>query len=174
MVSAVSGEFCLDGYEQQDNRLEELCEKLFAVHATNKLPAEGILYAGFGGARFTHEVGNHLYPNVRWTVHFALGELVRPVGDDWMNWENSPYAVVTPLKSLMPQLININCYDTFVLGNFKKVLWDLIEKKEASASIVSGSDLGFVKERWAWCVSPSGVVSTLRGRNSEIFAASGN
>jgi len=60
------------------------------------------------------------------------------------------------------------------INGLKKILWDLIEKKEALASIVSGSDLGFVKERWAWCVSPSGVVSTLRGRNSEIFAASGN
>jgi putative transposase len=60
------------------------------------------------------------------------------------------------------------------INGLKKVLWDLREKKEALASIVSGSDLGFVKERWAWCVSPSGVVSTLRGRNSEIFAASGN
>ena len=60
------------------------------------------------------------------------------------------------------------------INGLKKVLWDLREKKEALASIVSGSDLGFVKERWAWCVSPSGVVSTPRGRNSEIFAASGN
>jgi transposase len=60
------------------------------------------------------------------------------------------------------------------INGLKKVLWDLRERKEALASIVSGSDLGFVKERWAWCVLPSGVVSTSRGRNSEIFAASGN
>lgn len=60
------------------------------------------------------------------------------------------------------------------INGLKKILWDLKEKKEALASIVSGSDLGSVKERWAWCVSPSGVVSTLRGQNSEIFAASGN
>jgi putative transposase len=60
------------------------------------------------------------------------------------------------------------------INGLKKILWDLREKNEAFASIVSGSDLGSVKERWAWCVSPSGVVSTLRGRNSEIFAASGN
>jgi hypothetical protein len=56
----------------------------------------------------------------------------------------------------------------------KKGPADLKEKNEALASIVSGLDLDFVKERWAWCVSPSGVVSTLQGRNSEIFAASGN
>jgi hypothetical protein len=119
-VSAVSDGFSVDlrSEEQDKNRLEELCEKLFAVHATKKLPVEGIVYAGFG-ERFTHEVGKELYLDVRWTVHFALGELVRPVGDNWMNWENSPYTVVAPLKSLMPQLININCYDTFVLGNFK-------------------------------------------------------
>ena len=60
------------------------------------------------------------------------------------------------------------------INGLKKILWDLKEKKEVLASIVSGSDLGSVKERWAWCVSASGVVSTLRGRNSEIFAASGN
>ena len=60
------------------------------------------------------------------------------------------------------------------INGLKKVLWDLREKNEASASVVSSSDLVFVKERWAWCVSPSGVVSTLRGRNSEIFAAPRN
>jgi putative transposase len=60
------------------------------------------------------------------------------------------------------------------INGLKKVLWDLKEKNEALASIVSGSDLDFVKERWAWCVSPSGVVSTLQGRSSEIFAAPGN
>ena len=93
-------------------------EKLFAVHATERLPAEGVLYAGFGGQRFEQKLGEALYPDSRMTVHFALGELVRPVGDNWVSWEDSPYAVVTSLESLFPQIINLNCYDTFILGNF--------------------------------------------------------
>ncbi|MCE2983548.1 MAG: hypothetical protein LW832_08280 [Parachlamydia sp.] len=36
-----------------------------------------------------------------------------------MNWENCPYAIVTALGELLPQLLNINCYDTFILGDLK-------------------------------------------------------
>jgi len=55
------------------------------------------------------------------------------------------------------------------------VLRYLQEKTEGIIpSIVSCSDLAFVKKRWAWCVLPSRVIVTLRGQNSERFAASGN
>lgn len=41
-------------------------------------------------------------------------------------------------------------------------------------SLVSCSDRSFVKERWAWCATPSGVVSIPRGRSSDSVTAPGN
>lgn len=93
---------------------ESVGENLFAVHATDTLPEEGILYAGYGKP----ETLPTDIPNVRCTLHFSLGELVRPLGD-WMTWENKKYAVVVPLKNLYPQLVNLNCYDTFILGDLE-------------------------------------------------------
>ena len=56
-----------------------------------------------------------------------------------------------------------------------KVLRDLATKGETIVShIVSGSDLFPVKERWAWCVLPSGVVITPRGQDGDHIAATGN
>ena len=52
------------------------------------------------------------------------------------------------------------------INGLRKVLRDLSTKSEGeNLSIVSGSDLAFVKERWAWSVLPSGVLATLQGRN---------
>jgi len=93
---------------------QELGEKLYAVHATDIFPAEGVAYAGVGPDEELPEN----FPNYRFTLHFALGELVRPLGDDWKSWEDKKYAVVTPLKTLFPQLVNLNCYDTFIVGDF--------------------------------------------------------
>ena len=92
---------------------ELLTEHLFAVHATHVLPDDGILHAGYGKPEEYAEG----IPDIRCTVHFSIGELVRPVGKDWMSWENKPYAVVTPLRCLYPQLVNLNCYDSFILGD---------------------------------------------------------
>ena len=61
------------------------------------------------------------------------------------------------------------------INGLRKVLRDLPAKIEGEIpSIVSGSDLALIQERWAWCVLPSGVVITPRGQNSEILAASRN
>jgi putative transposase len=50
------------------------------------------------------------------------------------------------------------------INGLRKILRDLPQKNEGEyPSIVSGSDLAFVKERWAWCVLPSGVLVTLAG-----------
>jgi transposase len=54
------------------------------------------------------------------------------------------------------------------INGLRKILRDLPQKNEGEhLSIVSGSDLAFVKKRWAWCVLPSGVLVTLRGQNGE-------
>ncbi len=88
----------------------DIKDELFAVHATNDLPDDGELRAGYG--KNTEEK----WQEIRTTVHFSLGELVRPIGN-WMSWEEKKYAIVAPLKTLLPQLININCYDSFILGD---------------------------------------------------------
>ena len=61
------------------------------------------------------------------------------------------------------------------INGLRKVLRDFPEKNGGETpSIVSSSDLTLVKERWAWCVVPSGVFVTSQGKNSELLAASGN
>jgi putative transposase len=59
------------------------------------------------------------------------------------------------------------------INGLKKILQDLSEKNEGIyPSIVSGSDLALVQERWAWCVLPSGVRITPRGQDSEEVRSS--
>lgn len=57
-------------------------------------------------------------------------------------------------------------------NGLRKVLRNFETKSEES-SLVSCSDLT-VKQRWAWCVKPSGVVITSRGNYSDCIAAPGN
>jgi hypothetical protein len=93
-----------------------LLDKIYAVHATRTLPDSEYLRAGFAPNNNTPI--QKILPQVRKTLHFSLGELVRPV-EGFMNWEDCPYALVTPLRGLLPQLLNVNCYDTFILGDLK-------------------------------------------------------
>jgi Transposase and inactivated derivatives len=58
------------------------------------------------------------------------------------------------------------------INGLKKVLRDLQKNEGEHLSLVSGSDLALIKERWAWCVLPSGVVITPRGQNSEAIRSS--
>lgn len=94
-----------------------LLEKIYAVHATRTLPEFDYLQAGFALDN-CNSVEKAFLSQIRKTLHFSLGELVRPVGE-FMNWEDCPYALVTSLRSLLPQILNINCYDTFILGDLK-------------------------------------------------------
>lgn len=103
-----------------EHTASEIGQKLYAVHATNILPKEDhVIRAGFRRKPFLDPVAATLFPDIRDTVHFALGEVVRAikVGDKVYDWESSPYAIITPLEHLFPQLININTYDTFTLGS---------------------------------------------------------
>nr|MBP9819837.1 hypothetical protein [Candidatus Woesebacteria bacterium] len=96
--------------------LEILLDKLFAVHVTPILPKGGVMKAG---ARDVSHDGRHNGeepPSFRPTIHFSLGEVVQSHGHH--SWEEQPYAVVLPLRSLVPQLVNVFCNDTFVLGDF--------------------------------------------------------
>ncbi|MCB1113023.1 MAG: hypothetical protein H7A37_06265 [Chlamydiales bacterium] len=96
---------------------ETLEKKIFAVHATNTFPATRKLHAGFdtSASKTSHIAA--FFSSTRPTLHFSLGELVRPVGD-YLSWEDCTYAIITPLGDLLPQMVNINCYDSFILGDF--------------------------------------------------------
>jgi hypothetical protein len=52
------------------------------------------------------------------STHFALGELVRPQCEGKISRENKKFAIVTPLKNLIPQLLSLNVYDRYILGDF--------------------------------------------------------
>lgn len=121
---------------------EQLLDKLYAVHATKTLPHADYLQAGFATSHLT-PIQKALIPQVRSTLHFALGEVVQPLSK-FISWEDHPYAVVTPVRTLLPQLINLNCYDTFILGDlrlgaetFLVVPLELAETIESEATIVT-------------------------------------
>lgn len=102
--------------------VDEISEKLYAIHGTNVLPLAGQIKAGLRQKPFTDPLALNLYPDIRDTVHFALGSLVCPIKTregTVYNWEDVRYAIVTPLKTLLPQLISLNCYDTFTLGSIQ-------------------------------------------------------
>jgi hypothetical protein len=96
--------------------LDVLESKVFAVHATPILPKDGVMVAGArnisGRANWDDEP-----PSFRPTIHFSLGEVVREHRGG--NWDEKPYAVVAPLKSLKEQLVNIYPNDTYILGNYR-------------------------------------------------------
>ncbi|MBI4375293.1 MAG: hypothetical protein HY549_02470 [Elusimicrobia bacterium] len=91
--------------------------RVFAVHATTFLPADGVMRAGASVLAGDKRTINTDPPSFRPTLHFALGELVQPL--EKHSWEDRPYAVVLPLGALKSQLANLNTYDTFILGDLK-------------------------------------------------------
>jgi hypothetical protein len=95
--------------------LEELESKVYAVHTTPILPKNGILKAGARNI-WDEKKWDKEPPSFRPTLHFSLGEVVRPHS---VSWDENPYAVVTPLKSLTNQLVNVAPQDTFILGDYK-------------------------------------------------------
>ncbi|MFA5829551.1 MAG: hypothetical protein WC843_03585 [Candidatus Gracilibacteria bacterium] len=97
--------------------LEVLESKIFAVHATSILPKNGTLKAAANDITSEKKWEGGEPPSFRPTIHFSLGELVQEHDD--CSWDEQPYAVVSPLKNLEKQLINVFPHDTFVLGDLQ-------------------------------------------------------
>ncbi|MBI4918588.1 hypothetical protein HY837_01555 [archaeon] len=145
--------------------LDELLSKVYAVHATPILPSEGVMKAGARDISYNTEWKGEEPPCFRPTLHFALGELVREHGGH--SWEETPYAVISPLKSLENQVVNLFAHDTFILGDLcltpemtllipkgTKVpaeLQDKVNVKEYSGSLRSAVDK-VIKECEGWPV----------------------
>lgn len=68
-----------------------------------------------------------------------------------------------------PQCQTVHIRDeNAAINGLRKILRDLPQKNEGEyPSIVSGSDLAFIQERWAWCVLPNGVHITPWGQDCE-------
>jgi len=81
-------------------------KKVYAIHLTDFYPSHGFIKA------VTKNRGRFSA-----TLHFSLGEPV--IDHHWGHWTKRSYAVVTPLSSLRPQLLNLFPQDTFILGDFK-------------------------------------------------------
>jgi hypothetical protein len=81
-------------------------ENVYAVHITKFIPSSGFIKA------VVKDRGRFIP-----TIHFSLGE---PVVDHYAGkWAEKPYAIVTPLKSLRDQVLNLLPQDTYILGDFK-------------------------------------------------------
>ncbi|MBS4168082.1 hypothetical protein [Parachlamydia sp. AcF125] len=92
----------------------QLKNKIWAIHATKHLPEDGILrpFADYAeGAKAKEAI-----PGIYNTIHFSLGELVRP--HSGFTWDNRSMAVLTPLGTLMEQAVNIFTHDTFITGEW--------------------------------------------------------
>jgi hypothetical protein len=132
----------------------ELKEQIWAVHATNILPKDTLIPV----------IGNYLtqeiIPGISNTIHFSLGELVRPHSN--ISWEARSFAVITPLNSIIDHTVNIFAYDTFVIGNWKL-------KKETIVLIPEGTDISEIQEKPFSFVSYKSSEKTLRTAIDEII-----
>lgn len=112
-----SASFCESGFRELSvYDAQVLGKRVYAVHATDFFPEGGLLRAG--AAKVTDK-GRTLAeepPSFRPTLHFSLGELVRSHAS---SWESMPYAVILPVGALKRQLINVNTYDSFILGDLR-------------------------------------------------------
>lgn len=88
----------------------QFIEHAYAVHATDTYPGDGIIHSGLEN----HE--DHWFSRSR-TIHFATTELVPPHGHG--SWESKKFAVLVPLKEVLPGAVNFFAQDTAYLGNFK-------------------------------------------------------
>lgn len=93
--------------------VQELKERLAAVHVSNFLWPEAIIKPFFA------QLGSDKpSPGISLSIHFSLGEMVRPHSHIY-NWDFRKFAVVTPLKSILRQTVSIDPYDTVVYGNWE-------------------------------------------------------
>jgi hypothetical protein len=98
----------------------EIRERLWAVHATSVIPQDSELKVFNSIMNDKPLVFRKEEVGVSRTLHFAIGELVRPHGKT-QTWDYVPFAILVPFGVLLDtaKVINIFTYDTMVLGNWK-------------------------------------------------------
>jgi len=135
----------------------DLKKHIWAVHATKVLPNEGALHPFFDHTRFTSWPSLCL-PNIKTniisnTIHFALGGLVPSYGPEV--WEHHPFAVITPLGTIIEQAVNIFAHDTIIVRK-----WNL--KKESILLVPEGTNTSTLQGECFKTVSYNKSKSTLR------------
>lgn len=107
--------------------LEEMTQKLIAVHRAKILPISGKLIPG----NCKHDIMKSKcniseLPNLRPTLHWMLGAAVEedfyPRAEDYSDYfgnEDVPYIIITRLINLIPQLANLYMSDTFIIGEYQ-------------------------------------------------------
>ncbi|MBF0123208.1 MAG: class I SAM-dependent methyltransferase [Candidatus Omnitrophica bacterium] len=94
---------------------KDIGDHVYGIHGMSNYSLEdGVLRAGTVKSAAGMPKADTYF---RITTHFALGGLVQAETSRAGN--NYEYAVVSPLKNLAPQLVNIFPTDTFILGNYR-------------------------------------------------------
>ena len=127
---------------------------MWAVHASNILPKDTL--EPIIGNFITKEA----IPGISNTIHFSLGELVRP--HSGTSWEDRPFAIITPLSSIIDQAVNIFAHDTFITGKWKL-------RKETIVLVPEGTDISEIKDREFSVVSYKSSEKKLRASIDEII-----
>lgn len=95
---------------------QELGSSIWAVHATQIVPQGGKLTPCIRLA--LQGVQEHCDTPPGATLHFSLGELVRP-HTQIQTWEHFPVAIITPLSDIAPQVVSYCTQDTTVYGEWR-------------------------------------------------------
>lgn len=103
ILSEASPTEIVDFNDPANRSFETLTSKIWAVHSTNYFPYDKIALT---------PLSFYFRP----TIHFALGGLVR--GHHGFSWEQKRFAVLVPLKELLPQILSLMPQDTFIAGEF--------------------------------------------------------
>ncbi|MGL5264418.1 MAG: hypothetical protein ACRDAI_07640 [Candidatus Rhabdochlamydia sp.] len=115
----------------------ELKEQIWAVHAARILPNEALIpFIANEDLSVNQQRGSD--PGISNTIHFSLGELVRPHSE--ISWEDHSFAVITPLNTIIDQAVNIFTHDTFIIGK-----WSL--KKETVVLVPEGTDISGLQDK---------------------------
>lgn len=103
-ISYSEASTCIELFGELSPKHQIDTNQILAVHLTNKFPESGSLEASPPGR-------SRVWP----TLHFSLGQ---PVHDhSYGAWSSKKFAVLTPLASLVPQLLNLYAQDTFIFGS---------------------------------------------------------
>jgi|SaaInlStandDraft_5_1057022.scaffolds.fasta_scaffold09566_1 hypothetical protein len=116
--------------------VDTILDYIPAVHGFRFIPPRGTLIAN--PVELGTKPGDTEFPHFRPTVHWTLGALMpQHYGN---NHENSLGAVIVPLRNLVEsgQLVNINAYDTFLVGDLKIPKNAIIVIQKGSESQLDG------------------------------------
>lgn len=91
---------------------EELEKNILAIHVSDYLWVDAIVRP-FLGTAFGCST-----PGIALTIHFSLGEMVRP-HSKVHTWEERKFALITPLREIINKMVGLSPYDSFIQGDWE-------------------------------------------------------